>query len=62
MVLFNRGDIKMDKLEVAIDNLVQTNAKFDKTLNGLVRSVQWLSIISLIYYITTVLWIGSKFV
>ena len=51
----------MDKLEVAINNLAQTNAKFDKTLNELTRSVQWLSIISLIYYIVTVLAVAAYF-
>ena len=49
----------MDKLEVAIDNLVQTNTKFDETLNTLTRSVQWLSIVSLVYYIVTVLVVAA---
>ena len=47
------------ELDKAIDSLAQTNVKFNETLNTLAKSVQWLSIISLIYYIVTVLVVAA---
>ena len=54
-------EVAIDKLEVEFNNLVASNAKLDKTLNELTRSVQWISIIRLTYYIVTVLVVAAYF-